>query len=41
MIPTAPAILNAITEAIGVRITQLPATRQRVLAAMAGADAAP
>ena len=35
MIPTAPAIINAITDATGVRITQLPATRERVLQALA------
>ena len=34
MIPTAPAILNAIADATGVRITRLPATRERVLAAL-------
>jgi CO/xanthine dehydrogenase Mo-binding subunit/aerobic-type carbon monoxide dehydrogenase small subunit (CoxS/CutS family) len=39
MIPTAPAILNAITDAIGVRIRQLPATRQRVLEALAAVQA--
>lgn len=36
-IPTAPAILNAVAHATGVRITQLPATRQRVIAALAAA----
>jgi len=33
-IPTAPAILNAIYNACGVRFTRLPATPQRVLAAL-------
>ena len=33
-IPTAPAILNAIYNACGVRLTRLPATPQRVLAAL-------
>src|SRR5574341_1025499 len=40
MIPTAPAIINAVTDAIGVRITQLPATRERVLEALAAGAAA-
>lgn len=34
LIPTAPAILNAIRHATGVRITHLPATPDRVLAAL-------
>lgn len=34
LIPTAPAILNAIYAAIGVRITQVPATPSRVRAAI-------
>lgn len=33
-IPAAPAILNAIYDAVGVRITQMPATPERVLAAI-------
>lgn len=33
-IPTAPAVLNAIRDALGVRICQLPATPDRVIAAM-------
>ena len=33
-IPTAPAILNAIYNACGVRLTRLPATPQRILAAL-------
>ena len=34
LIPTAPAILNAIRHATGARITQTPATPSRVLAAI-------
>jgi CO/xanthine dehydrogenase Mo-binding subunit len=34
LIPTAPAILNAIYDAIGVRINSLPATPEKVLAAI-------
>lgn len=34
LIPTAPAILNAIEHATGVRLTRLPATPDRVLAAL-------
>jgi selenium-dependent xanthine dehydrogenase len=37
-ISTAPAILNAIYNACGVRLTRLPATPQRVLAALQGQD---
>jgi len=37
LIPTAPAILNAVADATGARITELPATRRRVLAALAAA----
>jgi CO/xanthine dehydrogenase Mo-binding subunit len=36
LIPTAPAILNAIHHATGVRITHLPATPDRVRKAIAG-----
>lgn len=32
--PTAPAIINAINDAVGIRINSLPATRDKVLAAM-------
>jgi CO/xanthine dehydrogenase Mo-binding subunit len=39
LIPTAPAILNAIADATGVRIRRLPATRERVLAALREARA--
>jgi CO/xanthine dehydrogenase Mo-binding subunit len=34
MVQTAPAIINAIYDAVGVRMTQLPATPERVLAAL-------
>jgi len=34
LVPTAAAILNAIHDAVGVRITSLPATAERVLAAI-------
>lgn len=34
MLPTAPAILNAIYDAVGVRLTEFPATCERVLAAI-------
>jgi hypothetical protein len=37
VIPTAPAILNAIHDAIGVRIRKLPATPDRIRAAMVAA----
>jgi CO/xanthine dehydrogenase Mo-binding subunit len=33
LIPTAPAILNAIADALGIRIYSLPANLERVLAA--------
>lgn len=39
LIPTAPAIVNAIADATGVRITRLPATRERILQALAQARA--
>jgi len=35
LIPTAPAVANAVYDAIGVRIRQGPLTRARVLAALA------
>ncbi|MCY4459392.1 MAG: molybdopterin-dependent oxidoreductase [Albidovulum sp.] len=35
LVPTAPAIINAIYDAVGVRITSLPATPEKVLEAMA------
>jgi len=35
LIPTAPAIANALFDALGVRIQELPLTRERVLAALA------
>lgn len=34
LVPTAPAIMNAIYDAIGVRITSLPATPESILAAL-------
>ena len=34
MVPTIPAIMNAIYDAVGVRITHLPATPERVLMAL-------
>jgi xanthine dehydrogenase molybdenum-binding subunit len=43
LVPTAPAIANAVYEAIGVRFYELPLTRERVLAALkqkAAAEAA-
>ena len=39
VIPTAPAILNAIKDAIGVRIHRVPATPDRILAAILAARA--
>ena len=35
MVPTAPAVMNAIEHAVGVRITHLPATPEKVKAALA------
>lgn len=40
LVPTAPAILNAIHDAVGVRITSLPATPEKVLEAIAAKAAA-
>jgi xanthine dehydrogenase YagR molybdenum-binding subunit len=37
LIPAAPAIANAVFDAIGVRIRDLPLTREKILAALAGA----
>lgn len=39
LVPTAPAIMNAIYDAIGVRITSLPATPEKVLAGIAAKKA--
>jgi aldehyde oxidoreductase len=39
LIPTAPAILGAIHDAVGVRITQLPATPDRVRSSIVAAQA--
>jgi CO/xanthine dehydrogenase Mo-binding subunit/aerobic-type carbon monoxide dehydrogenase small subunit (CoxS/CutS family) len=38
LIPTAPAILNAISDAVGTRITRIPATPDRVRAAILAQD---
>lgn len=38
-VPTAAAILNAIHDAVGVRITSLPATAEKILAAIKSRDA--
>ncbi len=35
LVPTAPAIMNAIYDAVGVRITALPATPEKILAGLA------
>jgi CO/xanthine dehydrogenase Mo-binding subunit len=35
-VPTAPAIANAIYDAVGVRIRDLPITPEKVLAALKG-----
>ena len=40
MIPTIPAIMNAIYDAVGVRITSLPATPEKVLEAIKNAESA-
>jgi CO/xanthine dehydrogenase Mo-binding subunit len=34
MVPTIPAVMNAIYDAVGVRITALPATPEKVLMAI-------
>jgi xanthine dehydrogenase molybdenum-binding subunit len=39
LVPTAPAIANAIQDAVGVRIRSLPITPEKVLAALRAADA--
>lgn len=39
LLPTAPAIVNAIYDAVGVRIRDLPATPQKILAALKAKDA--
>jgi aldehyde oxidoreductase len=36
MVPTAPAVINAINDACGVRVHQLPATPEKIKAALAG-----
>jgi CO/xanthine dehydrogenase Mo-binding subunit len=40
MVPTIPAVMNAIYDAVGVRITSLPATPERVLAAIRQTESA-
>ncbi|MEO1199485.1 MAG: molybdopterin cofactor-binding domain-containing protein [Pseudomonadota bacterium] len=40
LVPTAPAIMNAIYDAIGVRVTSLPATPEKVLEGLAAKQAA-
>ncbi|MCC7368501.1 MAG: xanthine dehydrogenase family protein molybdopterin-binding subunit [Chloroflexi bacterium] len=40
LIPTAPAIVNAVCDALGVRIRETPLTRSRVLRALAERDSA-
>ena len=40
LVPTAPAIANAIHDAVGVRITSLPITPEKVLAALRAKQAA-
>jgi CO/xanthine dehydrogenase Mo-binding subunit len=34
IIPTAPAIVNAVADAIGVRLKELPLTREKILKAL-------
>jgi CO/xanthine dehydrogenase Mo-binding subunit len=38
MLPVASAIANAVEDAIGVRVTEMPLTPERVLAAIAARD---
>jgi xanthine dehydrogenase molybdenum-binding subunit len=38
LIPTAPAIANAVFDAVGVRLRHAPLSRQRLLAALGAAD---
>jgi aldehyde oxidoreductase len=38
LVPTAPAIMNAVEDACGARITALPATPEKVKAALQGAS---
>ena len=39
IVPTAPAIANAVFDAIGVQIRELPVTAERVLDALRGKNA--
>ena len=41
LVPTAPAIANAIYDAIGVRIRDLPITPQKIIAALREAEGSP
>jgi CO/xanthine dehydrogenase Mo-binding subunit len=38
LMSTAPAIVNAVSDAIGMRLTQIPLTSERVLAAIEGVE---
>ncbi len=40
LVPTAPAIANAIYDAVGVRIRELPITPEKILAALRDRDRA-
>jgi len=40
LVPTAPAVLNAIRDAVGSGVPRIPATPERVLAAIAGGERA-
>jgi CO/xanthine dehydrogenase Mo-binding subunit len=39
MVPTAPAIANAVYHAVGVRVDSMPITGEKVWAALTGAPA--
>jgi xanthine dehydrogenase YagR molybdenum-binding subunit len=39
-VPTSPAIANAVRDAVGVRLTEIPIRPDRLLAALKGKDAA-
>jgi putative selenate reductase molybdopterin-binding subunit len=41
MVPTAPAIANAVFDAVGVRMTRLPITPERLWRAMHASRAGP
>jgi CO/xanthine dehydrogenase Mo-binding subunit len=40
LVPTAPAIMNAIYDAVGVRITSLPASPEKIIAALKAKETA-